>query len=92
MVIEDLRMLDGLRRGWEVVKKNVGPVLVIWLITAVIGVVIGLVIALPILVVVVPAIIGFATSQGELPTTASADQRAVLRRSICPCCSWPRAS
>ena len=44
--------------------------MLIWLITGVIGVVIGLVIALPMLVIVVPAVIGFATSKGDLPTTA----------------------
>ena len=72
-------MLDGLRRGWEVSRKNIGPVLLIWLITGVIGVVIGLVIALPMLIVVVPTVIGFATSKGDLPTTALLDQWAVLR-------------
>jgi hypothetical protein len=70
IVVEDLRLMDGLRRGWEVSRKNLGPVLVIWLITAVIGFVIGLLIALPMLIVVVPTVIGFATSQGDLPTTA----------------------
>jgi len=70
MVIEDLSMMDGVRRGWQVVKKNVGPVLLIWLITAVIGFVAGIVIALPILITVIPAGIAFATSKGELPTTA----------------------
>jgi hypothetical protein len=70
MVIEDLKMMDGLRRGWEVVKKNIGSILIIWLITAVIGFVAGLVIAMPVLITVVPAGIAFATSQGQLPTTA----------------------
>jgi len=70
IVIEDARMLDGLRRGWDVFRKNLGPMLLMWLVTGIIGVVIGLVIALPMLVVVVPTIIGFATSRGDLPTTA----------------------
>jgi len=70
MVIEELSMVDGVRRGWEVVKRNIGPVLLIWLITAVIGVVVGLVIAIPVLIVVIPAAIAFAASRGELPTAA----------------------
>lgn len=70
IVIENVRMLDGLQRGWAVFRKNVGPMLLIWLITGVIGVVIGVLIALPMLVVVVPTIVGFATSGGNLPTTA----------------------
>jgi hypothetical protein len=70
LVIENLGMLDGVRRGWEVVRKNVGPVLVIGLITAVIGIAIGIVLAIPILVIVVPAVVGFATSRGDFPTVA----------------------
>lgn len=70
MVIENLSMMEGVRRGWEVVRRNLGPVLVIWLITGVIGFVVGLVIALPVLIVVIPAVVGFAASKGELPTTA----------------------
>jgi ABC-type maltose transport system permease subunit len=70
IVIEDARMLEGLQRGWSVFRRNIGPMFVIWLITGVIGVAIGLVLALPMLVVVLPTIIGFATSRGDLPTTA----------------------
>jgi hypothetical protein len=70
IVIENARMLEGLRRGWDVFRKNLGPMLVIWLISAVIGVVVGLVVALPMLVVVVPSIVGFAISRGDLPVTA----------------------
>jgi len=68
MVIEDLSMMDGVRRAWGVVKKNVGPVLLIWLITAVIGGVIGFVLALPFLVTVIPAAIALAASPNEFPT------------------------
>ncbi len=57
MVIENLRMMDGVRRGWNVLMKNPGPILVIWLITLVIGFVAGIVIALPLLVVVVPVFV-----------------------------------
>jgi hypothetical protein len=70
MVIENLSLRDGVRRGWDVVKKNIGAVLLIWLITAIIGFVIGILIALPVLITVLPAIIGFATSGGEFPTAA----------------------
>ena len=50
---------DGVRRGWDVFKQNLGPMLIIWLILAVIGVVVGIVIVIPILIVVVPAVIAF---------------------------------
>lgn len=68
MVIEDLSMMDGVRRAWGVVKKNVGPVLLIWLITAVIGGVIGFVLALPFIVIAIPAVIALAASPNEFPT------------------------
>jgi len=65
MVVEDLSLVQGMRRAWEVASKKVGPVLVIWLITALIGLVVGLVIAMPVLLIVVPAAVGyFATGQG----------------------------
>jgi hypothetical protein len=67
MVVEDRGLSDGVRRGWEVVKQNIGPLLVIWIITAVIGFVIGLVLALPALLIVVPAAIAMATSRSEFP-------------------------
>jgi hypothetical protein len=55
------------RRGWAVVKDNVGAVLVIWLISAVIGLVVGFLIALPVLLIVIPAAIGFAATGQQLP-------------------------
>ena len=65
MVVEDLGIVQGVRRAWEVASRKVGPVLIIWLITALIGLVVGLVIALPVLLIVVPAAVGyFITGQG----------------------------
>ncbi len=72
IVIENLSIMDGVRRGWEVVKRNIGPVLIMWLILAVIGFVGSLVIAIPVLVAVVPAAIafGFANAQSTAPNWA----------------------
>jgi hypothetical protein len=67
MVIENLGLADGVRRGWAVVKDNVGAVLVIWLISGVIGLVVGFLIALPVLLIVIPAAIGFAATGQQLP-------------------------
>jgi hypothetical protein len=69
MVIENLGLADGVRRGWDVVKRNVGSVLVIWLITGVIGLVVGFVIVLPVLLIVIPAAIGFAAAGRQLSST-----------------------
>jgi len=67
MVTENLRLTDGVRRGWNVVKKNPGPIFVIWLITTVASFIVGLVIALPLLIAVVPTAIGFAATGGQPP-------------------------
>jgi hypothetical protein len=60
IVLEDKSILDGFRRGWEVLTKNLGSILIIWLITVVIGIVAAIIIALPLLAVLVPLVIAFA--------------------------------
>jgi hypothetical protein len=62
IVIENEGIISGLRRGWSVLTKNLGPILIIWLITVVISFAAGILISLPILIIVVPAIIAFAAS------------------------------
>ena len=64
MILENLGITDGVKRGWGVFKQNVGPMLIIWLILAVIGVVVGIVIVIPILIVFVPAVIALISSTG----------------------------
>lgn len=68
IVIENLGIMDGLRRGWDVVKTHLGPILIMWLILLVIGFVVGIVIALPILIAVVPAAIAFAAANSQATT------------------------
>jgi hypothetical protein len=70
MVTEDLGLKAGVRRGWELFKKELGPVLIIWLITAVIEIVVGIVITIPILVVVVPALLTLVFNNGNVSSTA----------------------
>lgn len=60
MVLENLGIADGFRRGWNIVKSNVGPVLVMAILLGVIGFVVGLVIALPIIIAVFPLAFGLA--------------------------------
>ncbi len=66
IVLEDLTMLDGFKRGWEIVKANAVPVVIMMLILGVGSAVLGLVIALPIIIAVVPLIIGAAQLQQSL--------------------------
>jgi hypothetical protein len=66
IVLEDKSILDGFKRGWEVLTKNLGPILIIWLITAAIGVVAAIVIALPLLVVLIPLMVAFIANVNNL--------------------------
>jgi hypothetical protein len=66
IVLEDLGMLDGLKRGWQIVKSNVGPMVVMALILGIGGAIIGVVIALPLIVAVVPLMMGAASLQESL--------------------------
>ncbi|MBE0671142.1 MAG: hypothetical protein IH588_11180 [Anaerolineales bacterium] len=58
IVLENLGMLDGFKRGWEIVKTNAVSFLLLALIIGVGGAIIGVVIALPILLAILPIIIG----------------------------------
>jgi hypothetical protein len=65
IVLEDKSMFDGFKRGWEITKNNIGPMVVMALILGIGGAIIGIIIALPIIIIVVPVAIGAAT-MGEL--------------------------
>jgi hypothetical protein len=65
IVLEDLSMVDGLRRGWDICRANVWPLIVMALILFGISLLVGIVIALPILVVVFPTIFAFAIGEGQ---------------------------
>lgn len=65
IVLEDLRVLPAISRGWEVFRSNLGPILLMAIILAVIGLVVGFIIAIPVLVIVVPAAIAFAAGNAQ---------------------------
>lgn len=68
IVLEDLGVTEGLNRGWQVVKSNIGPMIVMWLVltVAVTGIG-GFILALPLFLVVAPAVLGvMAESQAAL--------------------------
>jgi hypothetical protein len=62
IVVENKPILGAFQRGWDVLVKNLGPILIIWLISAAISFVAGIVIALPIIIVLVPIFITFFAS------------------------------
>ena len=59
IVVGDTGIGDGLRRGWEVVTKNLGPMIVMALILYLgVGLIVGAIIGLPIALVLGPAVVG----------------------------------
>jgi hypothetical protein len=66
IVIEDLGLLDGIRRGWQVAKSNIGPMIIMLLILGVGGAMIGVIIAIPIIFAFIPLVIGMGTLKESL--------------------------
>jgi len=64
IIVENLGIMAGLKRGWEVVKGNAGTMILMWLIL-VLGITIigGLIIGLPMMFTVGPIIIGAITGE-----------------------------
>ncbi len=58
LVIENLGVFDAFRRAWEVLKANLGAIIVMGLIVIVGSWVIGLILAVPLIAIVLP--VGFA--------------------------------
>ena len=65
IVLEDLNIFDGLKRGWEVARSNIGPILIMAAILFGIGLVLGVIIALPIILVVFPTAFAFFMGEAE---------------------------
>jgi hypothetical protein len=62
IVIEDLGIIEGLQRGWNVFRENIGTMIVMALILGIGGAIVGLVFALPMIMTVVPFMIGVMSS------------------------------
>jgi hypothetical protein len=89
IVIENLGLQDGLRRGWEVFRQNLGPMLLMWLILLVIAIIVGVVIALPVLIVVIPAAIAFGFANAGFTEAVNAPTLALTIAAVCFCVYLP---
>jgi len=58
IVVEDLNILDGLKRGWQVFRDHLGNMIVMALILGIGGGIIGFVLALPVFLLVAPVLFG----------------------------------
>lgn len=65
VVLEDMAVLPSISRGWEIFRANLGPIIIMAIILAILGFVAGLIISIPILLVVFPTVFAFAMGQGE---------------------------
>jgi hypothetical protein len=55
-ILEDLGWIDAFQRGWQVLKGNLGPTVILWLIFFVIGLAFGAVIVGGMMVIVAPLV------------------------------------
>lgn len=67
IVLEDLGIGDGLRRGWEVVRANIGTMILMALILFIGSAVVGIVLAIPLIVALVPLVIGSVAGAERTP-------------------------
>ena len=66
IVTEDLGVIEGLQRGWEVFKNNLGEMVLVGLVLVLGGMVVSLIIAIPMILIMVPLMMGiFAAIFGE---------------------------
>jgi len=65
IVLENMPVLPSISRGWNVFRGNLGPIILMAIILAVIGLAVGFVIAIPAIIIVLPAVIAFAASEAQ---------------------------
>lgn len=65
IVLEDMNVLPALSKGWDIFRQNLGPIIIMTIILAVINFAAGLIIAIPIIIVVLPAAIAFVVGEAQ---------------------------
>jgi hypothetical protein len=66
LVVENLSITEGIKRGWQVVWANLGTMIVMSLILILgVGLIGGAIIGLPLLVVAAPLVVGVTTGTAE---------------------------
>jgi hypothetical protein len=83
LVVENIGIMDSIKRGWRVCKENLGPVAVVALIVILGGGIVSFIISLPMILVLLPVIIT-AMSNDQAALTAGLGTAAVLL-----CCTLP---
>ena len=68
VVLEEMKLLASLSRGWEIFRKNMGPIILMAIILGVISFIIGLVIAIPVIAIVFPTMFAYGMGGAESTT------------------------
>ena len=72
VVVEDLSIIDGLKRGWQVFRDNLGEMIVMGLVLVLGGLIVSVLIALPMILTVIPLLIGIiAAVSGDTEALAA---------------------
>lgn len=71
IVIKDVGIVEGLREGWDVFKRNFLALILLGILLGVAGFIVGIVVAIPLLVIVVPTIFGVALTAGAAPASGA---------------------
>jgi hypothetical protein len=61
IVGENLSIMDGVRRGWQIIRSNLGPTIVVSLVIFIGTLIVSLLIGLPFLAVILPVVAGFVS-------------------------------
>jgi hypothetical protein len=61
-VLDNLGIGDAFRKGWDVVRANIGPIILLALIVFIGSGIVGFIIAIPIIAAVLPLIFGAASN------------------------------
>jgi len=73
IVVEDLSVIDGLKRGWEVFKGHLGEMVLMGLVLVLGGFIVGMILAMPMILAVIPLMIGIvAAASGDTSGFATA--------------------
>ena len=83
MVVENLGIMDAVKRAWRVCRENLGPIAVIALIVLIGGGIVSLVVTLPLILVLIPVFAGVISNDETVLTGALATAGIML------CCLVP---
>jgi hypothetical protein len=62
-ILEGMGWIDAFKRGWQVIKENLGPTIVLWLIFLVIGLILGGIVAGGTLALFAPFVAAFSRAE-----------------------------